>query len=245
MQLDSAPHTIFEGVTCRREKLSHYPGALPQGSLYAAVLGSTESDQAALSQYAQRTEENVRLTRHYPNPSDGENADVRWASFFRRNRFVSGRHAQKLSLCRRTFTVGFDAVDESPFALKIAEHLGTEHTQLHATARDALSLVPRMAEMYGEPFADSSQIPTHLLCKLTRSSGTTVALSGDGGDELFGGYNNYVTFYRHRRILSLISPAMALAVAGALATPTLHNFCRIAAGDAGSCVAAIVERIGQ
>lgn len=93
----------------------------------------------------------------------------------------------------RTFSVGFEdpRYDESHHAEAVATHLGTEHTTLHATADMALALVPNLCELYDEPFADSSQLPTTIISKLTREH-VTVALSGDGGDELFGGYNRHL-----------------------------------------------------
>jgi asparagine synthase (glutamine-hydrolysing) len=93
----------------------------------------------------------------------------------------------------RSFSIGFReaAFDESADARAVANHLGTRHTELVATPAEAREVIPLLPEMYDEPFGDSSQIPTHLVARMTHNH-VTVALSGDGGDEIFGGYNRHV-----------------------------------------------------
>jgi asparagine synthase (glutamine-hydrolysing) len=117
----------------------------------------------------------------------------------------------------KTFSIGFEQAEfnEAPHAAAIARHLGTDHTELTVTSREALAVVPKLAEMFDEPFADSSQIPTYLVSAMTRKH-VTVALSGDGGDELFSGYNRYQLTQRSWRMLSLVPELARKAFAAGL-----------------------------
>jgi asparagine synthase (glutamine-hydrolysing) len=106
---------------------------------------------------------------------------------------IVARMQRQSSAPVRTFTIGFDRPewDESAHAAEVARHLGTSHTLLRVTGADALGVVPELPRIFDEPLGDPSQIPTVLVCRLARRD-VTVALCGDGGDEVFGGYNRYL-----------------------------------------------------
>lgn len=121
----------------------------------------------------------------------------------------------------KTFTVGFreEGFDESAIAKLVARHLGTQHTELLVTSEDALAVIPLLPSIYDEPFSDSSQIPTFLVSKLASES-VKVCLSGDGGDELFGGYSHYFRARQLDAATKFIPPSVARVLARVIkATP--------------------------
>ena len=210
-----APHAIFEGF----RKLE--PGCIRTFDL----AGAPRSGEGRLAAYWSLADV-ARAGRAHPFAGDEreavdelerrlkESVALRMIADVPLGAFLSGGIDSSLvvALMRaqatgpvRTFTIGFEEkeYDESPWARTIAEHLGTEHTEHVVTAAEALAAVPRIASMFDEPFADSSQVPTLLVSELARRH-VTVALSGDGGDELFAGYKRYALFADLQRTLSRV-----------------------------------------
>ncbi len=197
-----APYSIFEGIRklppgCTLTVTPDVrPGALPDPEPYWSLRQVVDErvaspfaggEDEALDQLDELLRDAVGLRMHADVPlgaflSGGIDSSLVVA-------LMQAQRAEKV----KTFTVAFDdaGYDEAADARQVASHLGTDHTELLVTHGDVLSTVPALAALYDEPFSDSSGLPTFLLSRMTREH-VTVALSGDGGDELFGGYNRYL-----------------------------------------------------
>lgn len=128
----------------------------------------------------------------------------------------------------KTFSIGFheEKFNEAQYAKEVAKHLGTEHTELYVTAEDALAVVDKLADIYDEPFSDSSQIPTYLVSNMAKEH-VTVVLSGDGGDELFCGYQRYITTLNVWSKISKIPLCVRKIIAKLLKLVSIKNWNKI------------------
>lgn len=198
-----APHSIYEGI-CKlpagswmQVQAAHlHSNSLPEARTYwsvSTVVAQSNadlfqgSDAEAVDALERQLREAVALQMV---------ADVPLGAFLSggvdSSAIVALMQAQSMRPVK-TFTIGFrePGYDEADQARQVAGHLGTEHTELYVTADEARAVIPALPQMYDEPFADASQIPTHLVAKLARQH-VAVSLSGDAGDELFGGYTRYL-----------------------------------------------------
>lgn len=198
-----APHSIFEGI----KKLT--PGTvltLPLSRIQDRQLGEPKAYWSAqevasaglVNPFEGSDDEAVELLDQTLKTAVGRCmvSDVPLGAFLSGGIDSSAVVAQMQALSTRpvkTFSIGFwdPKYNEAKHAAEVAKHLGTDHTELYVTEQEALDVLPQLPSLYDEPFADSSQIPTFLVSKLARQD-VTVSLSGDGGDELFCGYNRYL-----------------------------------------------------
>jgi asparagine synthase (glutamine-hydrolysing) len=127
-----------------------------------------------------------------------------------------------------TFSIGFDnpKYNEAPYAKAIAQHLGTHHTEEYLSSRHVIDMIPRISDFYDEPFADSSQIPTFLVSQIAKKH-VTVSLSGDGGDELFGGYNRYIFSQKIFNKLSFFPLFIRQIISHLLKIPSVECYDRL------------------
>lgn len=220
-----APRSIYRGVSkllpAHFIEIADPAGPLPESAAYWDIVG------AARNGLATRNSQPVGDIEDRMDSLIRESVRMRMASDVPLGAFLSGgidssliaamMQAQSSSPVR-TFTIGFAeaAYNEAHHARAVANHLGTDHTEMTVTPADALALVPQLPAIWDEPFADSSQIPTFLLSKLTRQH-VTVSLSGDGGDELFGGYTRYVEGLRTWSALARLPRPARHGLAGLLA----------------------------
>lgn len=195
-----APHSIYQGI--EKLKAGHYVQIgqgesrvdvkpLPFWSFKQAVEQGIKNPFAGTDQQAVDELQNRLST----SIKDQMLADVPLGAFLSGgvdSSTVVALMQKQASQPVKTFAIGFNepGYNEAQYAKEVAQHLGTDHTELYVGSDDALALVPQLANIYCEPFADSSQLPTFLVSKMAKEH-VTVSLSGDGGDELFGGYNPY------------------------------------------------------
>src|SRR5262245_53808631 len=222
-----APHAIFKGFAklepgCVRsfDLAAPQPGdagrltrywSLPDVARAGLENPFTGSDREALDLLAKTLEDAVALRMI---------ADVPLGAFLSGgidSSLVVALMRARASGPVRTYTIAFaePEYDEGPWARRVAERLGTEHTEAVVSAADCLAAVPRIASIFDEPFSDSSQVPTRLWCERARRH-VTVALSGDGGDETFAGYKRYALHGDLRRTFGRVPRIARPAVAGLL-----------------------------
>ncbi|MBF0445539.1 MAG: asparagine synthase (glutamine-hydrolyzing) [Magnetococcales bacterium] len=231
-----APHSIFKNIykllpgniltinpkhPGNEPKISSYWSAkdVAQGGLANQFIGS---DTEAIEQLEQLLGDTVAMRMV---------ADVNLGAF------LSGGYDSSLVVALmqakserkvKTFSIGFneEAYNEANYAKAVAQHLGTEHTELYITPDEAMGVIPHLPTLYDEPFSDSSQIPTFLVSRLARKH-VTVSLSGDGGDELFAGYSRYDLGEKIWGKVGWLHPSIRSSIASMMSYPSTQTFDQI------------------
>jgi asparagine synthase (glutamine-hydrolysing) len=212
------PHSIYEGIHKLEPGIFIEFNARNPGEQTATKYWSVPSVVSTMSNQRMdhSNSENTRLDQLEELLTDSVRlrlqADVQVGCFLSGgidSSLICAIVAKKLGQSIKSFTIGYreTAYDESKFAQAMARQLGTHHIELILSPKDVQSSIPAALSAFDEPFADSSQLPTYLVCKLARQH-VTVALSGDAGDELFGGYNRHVWATKIYEMTRMIPPAM-------------------------------------
>jgi asparagine synthase (glutamine-hydrolysing) len=195
----AAPHSIYKGIYKLRPGrwlTVHVGGQQTEGTYWDMAQVARAQRAAGLAQPLNDEQAIAKLDEVLGEAVRGQMmSDVPLGAFLSGgvdSSAVVAKMCQHSSQPVRTFCVGFDeaAFNEADHARAVAKHLGTQHTEIIVSGADALAVVPKLPALYDEPFSDSSQIPTFLVCQMARQH-VTVALSGDGGDEMFAGYTRY------------------------------------------------------
>ena len=229
-----APRTIYQGI--KKLLPAHYVVISNQGRTVSDPICYWSLEGAARQGIARREGGAAELTDeldHLLRDAVG----LRMLSDVPLGAFLSGGYDSTMIVAQmqaqssqpvRTFSIGNEQtdLDEARHAAAVAKHLGTDHTELYVSAHDALSLIPSLPHIYDEPFADSSQIPTFLVSQLARRN-VTVALSGDGGDELFAGYNRHFAGVKLWANLNKLPLAFRKIISRGLASLDALGFARL------------------
>jgi asparagine synthase (glutamine-hydrolysing) len=225
-----APHCIWQGIL--KLPQAHYVVIRENGTVIGDPICYWNFSEAAQRGQAQQRVDEPQLHQDFEILLKDAvfkrmDADVPMGAFLSGgidSSMIAALMQAQSSRPVRTFSMGFHekAYNEAEHGKAVAVHLGTDHTELYVSPEDALDVVPRLPLIWDEPFADSSQIPTLLLCELTRKY-VTVSLSGDAGDELFGGYNRYFQATHLQRALARWPQSVRRAGAWASRQPIVGN----------------------